>query len=183
MNTGTFATTGALLQLPTPDEQRADSARALFGFVPNAARLMALSPTIHDQQFDYMDHFQAHPRLNPPLLTFIRLLVAGNAGCRYCIDMNTALLVRNGIGPEAIAAARQDTGNAPLPAAELALLQLVLKAVKDPHGVSAEDIETVRRQGWEETDVFEAVHYGAHAQAVNIVFDTFKVPLDAAFAS
>jgi alkylhydroperoxidase family enzyme len=61
---------------------------------------------------------------------------------------------------------------------EKALIKFVLKATKDPHGVTASDIDGLRGLGWSDQDIFDAVVHGARAVATNILFDAFKIELD-----
>lgn len=155
---------------------------ATFGFLPNAVQLFGLSPAMLAEQLDYIEYFQRHSRLGPVLLAFIRLLVASRNNCRYCVAMNAAMLAQMGVSLEAIGAARAEPSRAPLPANELALLLLVIRSVDNPHAISAAQVDAVRAHGWSDADLFEAVYHGARAKAVDTVCDTFKVPVDGAFA-
>ncbi len=173
-----------LLFGPAPGEAQGELAtlyrdtERLFGFLPNAARLFGISPHLLAQQMEHVGFFSTHPTLSAPLLAFIRLLVSEQARCTYCIDLNVALLMQAGVAAEAIGAARRDPDQAPLPEAEKALLHFVLAAVANPHPIGEQEMARLRAHGWRDSAIFEAVHHGAHAVAVDIILDTFKVTSD-----
>jgi alkylhydroperoxidase family enzyme len=79
---------------------------------------------------------------------------------------------------EQIEAAKADPEKAPLNEKEKALLVFVLKATKDPHSVDAGQIAALKKLGWAERDIFDALAHGARAVATNIIFDAFKVEQD-----
>jgi alkylhydroperoxidase family enzyme len=73
---------------------------------------------------------------------------------------------------------KADPSQAPLDENQKALLLFVLKACENPHAVVAEDVERLKRIGWSEVDIFDAVAHGARMVGTNIIFDTFKIDLD-----
>lgn len=148
----------------------------LRGKVGNNAMLFSSVPELLRQQMDFVVYYAKYSTLPMPLLAAIRVMVSSGESCEYCIDYNTAMLVNMaGWTPEQVAAMRSDVDAAPLEAKEKALLKLVVKAVRSAHDVSAEDIEALRRLGWEDTDIFDAVHHGVRILATDILFNTFKI--------
>ncbi len=174
----------ALLLGPSAEEASGEvdaiyqATRKAFGFLPNAARLLATSPPLLAHHMRHIGYYSQHPTLGAPLLAFIRLLVSDRARCRYCVHMNAAMLMQAGISPEGIEAAREDPESAPLPARERALLGFALAAVSDPHAIGEHEMVQVRAQGWSDGEILDAVYHGASAVAVDIVLDTFNVPAD-----
>lgn len=154
-----------------------------FGFIPNATRLLAVSPHVLASELNAIDYFQRHPDLSPALLAMIRLLVSHQADCRYCIDMNSAMLIQAGFSLEAIQSARDNPATAPLPPREKALLLFVLSAVKEPRSTTASDLQGLRDQGWSDQAIFDALYQGAHMLTIDTLFETFRVPSDMLFAS
>jgi alkylhydroperoxidase family enzyme len=92
--------------------------------------------------------------------------------------MNASLLIQQGITSEQIEAAKADPEHVPLDEKETALLLFVLKAIRAPKSIEAQDVDGLRTIGWSDRDIFDAVAHGARAVATNIIFDAFKLEND-----
>jgi alkylhydroperoxidase family enzyme len=146
------------------------------GHIGNNAKLFSSCPELLRQQMDFIQHYTQHPTLSLPLLAAIRVMVSAGESCDYCVDYNTAMLTNMaGWTPEQVAAMRGDTDASPLAAKERALLKTVVKAIRNAHGVTADDLDVLREAGWSDTDIFDAVHHGARMLATDILFNTFKI--------
>ena len=166
----------------TPPEQAQGKLKELyqiteqyFGKVPNNVRMLGISPKILENQLDLIEHYMPHPTLKPALLAMIRMLVSRGCKSPYCEALNTGILQSTGFSAQQIEASKQDASHAPLDEKDKALLLLVLKATDNPHSVTAQDIEAVKKLGWGEPDIFDAVAHGARMVGTNIIFDTFKI--------
>ncbi len=174
----------ALLKLVPPDEAEGElqelyaSAEQFFGAVPNSVRMFGASPSLLENQMQFVQYFMTHPALSRRLLTTIRLLVAKETASPYCEGMNAFLLVQEGVPADQVEAIKQDPEKAALDSKERAMLAFVLKAVKDPRSVDEADIDELGKLGWSEQDIFDAAAHGARATATNILFDTFKLDRD-----
>lgn len=152
---------------------------AAIGRVPNAFRIYSQSPELMETQWRQTSYFMRHPRLKFPLLALTRILVSQDNDCEYCIDFNTAMLIeRAGFTAEQVAATRRDPANAPLNEMDKAMLLFALKATRAPSSVGPEDISALLALGWMEADVLDAVTHAARNMAADVVFNTFRVPLD-----
>jgi alkylhydroperoxidase family enzyme len=151
---------------------------AMFGVVPNNAQILGVSPAILENQLDFIGYYRGHPTLSMAFLAMIRMLVAESTNSPYCVGLNNMLLTQVGLTAEQIEAAKTDADKVPMSDKEKALIKFVLKATKDPHGVTASDIDGLRGLGWSDQDIFDAVVHGARAVATNILFDVFKIELD-----
>lgn len=149
-----------------------------LGFIPNAMHLYSASPVAMERQWDYLGYYMQHPKLSNLLLALIRLLVSVDKGCDYCVNLNTGILLQNGLSMDDVQAVKADTTTNPLDAAENSLLQFVLKATQNANAVSAEEVQAMRDLGFSETDIFDAVHHGANMVATEILFDTFNLEND-----
>lgn len=150
-----------------------------IGRVPNAFQLYSASPAVLENQWANTGYYFQHPTLGLPLLASIRMLVSQTNECDYCIGFNEALLIeRAGFTPEQTAAAKRNPADAPLPEKDKAMLLFVLKATHTPKAVGAADLDGLRRLGWTERDIFDAVNHGARNVAVDILFNTFKIEND-----
>lgn len=147
-----------------------------FGGVPNAMQLYSGSPELLARQWTDIQYYLTHPTLYPPLLAMIRMLVSKENQCDYCIGFNAGLLInRFNFPQEQILATQKDPTQAPLEMKDKAMLLFVLKAVTAPLTVTAQDVETLKNQGWTEQDILDAVAHGARNVSVDIMFNTFKI--------
>lgn len=147
-----------------------------IGFVPNSFVLSSANPFILKQQAEYIANFSRHKTISAELTAVIRMLVSQTTRCGYCIDLNTALLINKlGWTADQVKATKDNYLNSPLKEKDKALLGLVLKAVKDSNSVAAEDIESLRKLGWTDGDIFDAVTYGARMVSSDILINAFKV--------
>ncbi len=55
------------------------------------------------------------------------------------------------------------------------MLNLAIKAIRNAHGVSANDLNTLREVGWSDSDILDAVNYAMRLLATDIIFHTFKI--------
>lgn len=162
---------GKLAELYSQTEQ-------MFGAVPNNVRMYGVSPPILENQLQLIEHYMGHPSLGFPFLATLRMLVAEASDSPYCSAFNAMILDRAGVSPEKLEAVKADPQNAEMTDKEKALLVFVLKATRQPHSVTAEDVDGLKSMGWSEVDIFDAVAHGARAVSTNIIFDTFKVEYD-----
>jgi uncharacterized peroxidase-related enzyme len=149
-----------------------------MGFIPNAFKVYSSSEHVLDTQFGNLGYYMRHPVLSGKLLAFIRLLVSEQEACAYCIGVNTGILFQYGVLPDAITEIRKDPSKAPLEPKELAMLLFVLKMVKDPASVNADDVAGLRNLGWTDKDILEASYHGASQVGADKIFNAFKIELD-----
>lgn len=146
-----------------------------FGGVPEGLQLFGVSPALLRSQWNNLRYFAQHPHLSANFLALLRYVLSEEGSCKFCIGFNEALLLDAGFRKEAIAKARQNPLQGPLADAENVLLDYVLKALHNPHSVGAEDVEGLKKRGWTEQDLFDAVAHGAQHQAIDTLFETFGV--------
>lgn len=150
-------------------------AEQVFGSVPNNVRLLGVSPAILENQFGLLKHFMNHPTLKPTVLAAIRMLVSRQCSSAYCEALNSNVLMSMGVSPDQVDSMKANPLNAPFSDNEKALLSFVLKAVKEPHSVQAQDVDALKGMGWSEVSIFDAVAHGARMVGTNILFDAFKI--------
>jgi len=147
-----------------------------MGMVPAPMQMYSVSPELAARKAGAISYFRAHPKLSPGLLALIRMLVAEELKYYYCISLNTKVLQSVGILDEdAAAKVLADPDSAPLNQADKALLRFVLKAIKTPDEVTAEDMQRLKDLGWSERDIFEATVQGTNMVADGILFKAFKM--------
>ncbi len=156
-----------------------DTFQKTFGMIPNAFRAMSISPDALEQHWRSIHYYQHHPSLSAKLLTFIRLLVSQRMNCDYCINLNTAILMREfGLTPKQIATFREEPATTPLTVRERDMLLFVLKGTRDPLSVNAADIEHLRDLGYHDKDIFDALNLGARQVGFDILLMAFQVEND-----
>jgi uncharacterized peroxidase-related enzyme len=151
----------------------------LRGKVTSNAKLFSVSPELLKHQMAFIMYYMKQEELSPQLLACIRMLVSDKNGCTYCIDFNASMLINTfGWLPKEVEATRQNPINAKLDDKEKSMLLFVVKSVKTPREVCAEDIQKLRDIGYSDNVIFDAVYLGAKMSAIDIIFDTFKIEKD-----
>lgn len=173
--------------VPEQDKQHVDeifsNVQQHMGFVPDGLRLYSMSPPLLDAFMGNIGYFSMGGTSIPtPVMTMIRYLVSWDAGCSFCVDMNEGFLVNMGFDLDAIRAARGNPDKAPFDDKAIGLFKLALKAVGNPDAVSESDLDSVRKLGWSDREIFDAVVQAANNRAFNYVLRTFKIEHQGAFA-
>jgi hypothetical protein len=83
-----------------------------------------------------------------------------------------------GLSPDRIAAIRKDPSQADLEDKDKALLLFVLKALKSPNSIVAEDVKELGSLGWSDADILDAASHGAQMIAAGILYEAFKMDQD-----
>lgn len=171
-----------LIHTIAPEEATGELAKlykiieAMRGSVGNNAKLFSISPELLRQQMDFIRFYMNHPTLSLPLLAAIRIMVSSGEECQFCIDYNTGMLINlAGWTFDQVNAMRNDPNAANLPEREIAMLNLAIKAIRNAHGVSANDLDTLREMGWSDSDILDAVNHATRMLATDIIFNTFKI--------
>jgi alkylhydroperoxidase family enzyme len=114
----------------------------------------------------------SHPTLSFPLLTAIRYVAAQLSCHTACVTFNATLLQRLGVSQGELDEMARG-GSGALEGREAALLQLVRQALSEPATVSAEHVESLRRLGWMDGDILDAVMHGAALMGSSLVHRAF----------
>jgi len=61
---------------------------------------------------------------------------------------------------------------------ELLLVKIVLKVVKNSKLTTAEDMEKLRKLGWNNRDILDAVNHGTTQVSSDMIFNAFKIDTD-----
>jgi len=155
-----------------------ESMVSTMGFVPNAFKVFSPSTFLLDRQVSSLQYNMRHKTLGGKLLAFIRLLVAGQEHCDYCVGMNSGILLHYGVLPQMITEVIADHSKAPLEEKDLAMLLFVLSVVKNSKAIVQADVDKLRNLGWTDTDIMEATFHGTSAVGVDRIFNAFKVESD-----
>jgi uncharacterized peroxidase-related enzyme len=153
--------------------------KAFRGHVSNSAQIFSSSPELLKQQMSFIGHYLNHKGLSMALLASIRILISDTNNCSYCVDFNASMLMNLlNWTPKEVEALRKNPMNANLSDKEKSMLIFVLKAVRTPHDVNAEDIKHLHALGYDDSEILDATNHGARMLAVDIIFDAFKIEKD-----
>jgi len=146
-----------------------------IGIIPRPMEMMSVSPVLFDLHLQRIRYFSKHPTLGFPLLAHIRYLVAHNLNYGFCTDFNRHILKKLGLGEADILKVEADPASALLEARESAMLAFVIKSVKTPEAVTAEDIQSLRDLGWEDRDMMDALSHGVSMIDHAIMMQVFQM--------
>lgn len=149
-----------------------------MGYIPNAFKVFSSSEHVLEKQFDNLGYFMRHKTLGGKLLAFIRLLVSESEKCKYCVGMNSGILLQYGVLPEMLSEIKLNPAKVPLEKNELAMLLFVLKVVKDSNSIQQEDIDILKNLGWTDKDIMDATYHGTTQVGVDKIFNAFKIDLE-----
>ena len=143
------------------------------GEVPLPMRLLSASPGLQERQFAMLGYYTSHPKLSAQLLAAIRYVAARVACHDSCLAFNGGLLARMGMSAQEIEALATGTGPIALQETEAELLAFVRKALDAPGSIGEPDLESLRRSGWSDGDVLDAVAHGAALLASSVLEKAF----------
>jgi alkylhydroperoxidase family enzyme len=149
-----------------------------FGMVPNAFKVTSSSEFLLSQQATFLGYYMEHPSLSFKLQAFIRMLVSVNHDCEYCIKMNTGMLLQSGVSMEDIQATKANPEQAPIEGKDVALLLFVLKVVSNSNSITKEDLDKLRKLGWQDSEILEATFHGTSQISSDMIFNAFKIEND-----
>ncbi len=154
-----------------------------LGFVPDGLRLYSISPPLLETFVGNISYFNMGGTQLPPALTaMIRYQVSWDAGCNYCIELNEGFLSNLGLDLDDVRASRNKPEAAPLNEKEKSLLLLAIKSVESPNEVNQIDMDNVKKQGWQDREIFDAVVQAASNRAFNIILKTFNIEHQGVFS-
>jgi alkylhydroperoxidase family enzyme len=146
-----------------------------LGVVPKPLEMMSASPAVFDQQLGRISYYNDHPTLGFALLSHIRYLVAHDLKYSFCMDFNRHILKKQGLSDEDIRRMEADPTKSMLEEKDSAMLAFVVKAVKDPGSVKAEEINRLKEMGWKDRDLVDALAHGVSMIDHSIMMQVFQI--------
>ncbi|EIJ34782.1 carboxymuconolactone decarboxylase family protein [Thiothrix nivea] len=174
----------SLLQTVEPEQAQGEVAEVYqiltqaIGLIPNAMKMLSINPMALRHTAEAVGYAMHHPSLSPMLFTMIRQCVSSHVGCQYCITVNRGLLLQMGLDMDAVLALENNPATAPLDDKEKALLLYTIRAVKNSNQVGETDVETLRKLGINDLEIFDALNHGARQVAADIMINALKVESD-----
>lgn len=149
-----------------------------LGIIPRPLEMMSASPAMFDHQLQRIQYYNDHPTLSFALLSHIRYLVAHNLRYSFCMDFNKLMLKKQGLEDDDIRKMEADPTKSLLEEKDSAMLAFVVKAVKDPSSVKADEIDRLKEMGWTDTDLVDALAHGANMLDHSIMMEVFQMDQD-----
>ncbi len=88
------------------------------------------------------------------------------------------ILLQSGVSTEDITKSKENPDNMPLEEKDKELVKFVLKVVKDSKSTTADDMEKLRKLGWKDRDIMDAVNHGTTQVSSDMIFNAFKIDAD-----
>jgi uncharacterized peroxidase-related enzyme len=160
----------------TPEQQAILTAvKKALGIVPNLVSTLAQSPAAANAYLAFSGAL-SKGSLSAKSRELIALAVGEANSCDYCVSAHTYIGSHAGLTEEEVLDARRGTSSDPK---RQAAFSFIKKLVAERGHVSAEDIESLRVQGFSESDIVEIVantalniftNYFNHVAATEIDF-------------
>jgi alkylhydroperoxidase family enzyme len=173
-----------LINTVTPDKAEGSIKEAYdmfmqnLGLIPKPLEMMSASPTLFELQLRRIQYLSQHPHLSFALLAHIRYLVAHNLNYPFCTDFNKHILKKQGLTDDDLRAMEADPTRSLLEEKESAMLAFVVKAVKTPGAVTADEIQHLRELGWDDRDMVDALAQGVSMIDHSIMMEAFQMDQD-----
>ena len=157
-----WLTVPALDALPHEVDDEVGPIAGKIGFIPNVARLLAVTPRHLVRWWDYFDELMRGPSgLTKTQREMIAVVVSGDARCPYCVAAHaaalrlrvkdSALVDRLAVNYRMVELSRQDR----------AMLDFAVKLTHAPEESSEEDIAHLREVGFTDPDILHIIEVAA----------------------
>jgi uncharacterized peroxidase-related enzyme len=166
--------------IPAAAAATLEAVQAAFGRVPNVFRAYAHHPPLLAANWEKVQRLMGEGRLAPRLKEAIAVAVSGDNGCEYCISVHSRALQALGASEAAVADLTADAEGIPegFDERDVVLLRLVRKSNRAPLSITDEDVAAVRRAGWSDAELVEALGVMELFTGVNRFLDTLQIELD-----
>ena len=156
-------------------KQGYQSFKEKLGVIPKPMEMMSASPFLFESQLKRIQYYSQHPTLGFALLTHIRYLAAETLKFPFCMKFNREMLKKIGLTDTDISMMTQDPEKCMLETNETAMLEFVMKAMKEPGSVTAEDIDILRQHGWNDRDMMDALAHGVNMVDHAVMMQAFQI--------
>jgi len=146
-----------------------------LGVIPGPLEMMSASPAIFNQQLQRIHYNTDHPTLSFALLSHIRYLVAYDIRIQLLLQFQQTYSAKTGDGRGRYQANRSGSEKIIVGRKESAMLPFVVKTVKDPNSVKADEVLQFKEMGWEDKDLVDAVAHGVNMIDHEIMMTVFQM--------
>jgi uncharacterized peroxidase-related enzyme len=133
-----------------------------IGFMPNVARLLAVTPSHFVGWWRYFDELMRGPSgLTKTEREMIAVVVSAEAGCPYCLAAHAAALRLRTKDPALVDRLSVNHRHVDLPARQKAMLDFAVKLTNDPRTCDRGDLDVLRDAGFDDDDILHIVEVTA----------------------
>ena len=159
---------GAWIAIPSAEELAAEVANEIgdvsqqIGFMPNVARLLAVTPSHFVGWWRYFDELMRGPSgLTKTQREMIAVVVSAESRCPYCVEAHAAALRLRTKDPELVDRLAVNYRHVELDLRDRALLDFAVKLTKTPEECGPNDLEDLRAFGYSDEDILHIVEVTA----------------------
>ena len=133
-----------------------------LGFVPNVARLLAISPGHFTGWWRYFDELMRGPSgLSKTQREMIAVVVSAEARCPYCEAAHAAALRLRTKDPVLADRLAVNYRHMELPRQDRVMLDFAVKLTRTPEACDEDDVARLREAGFSDTDILDIVEVTA----------------------
>jgi 4-carboxymuconolactone decarboxylase len=168
MNTYASTHSAAWISVPEPDQLPEEVAAEIspvadrIGFVPNVARLLAVTPSHFRGWWKYFDELMRGPSgLTKTQREMIAVVVSAESGCPYCEAAHEAALrlrTKDAVLVERLAA---NYRHVDLAQRDRVMLDFAVKLTKTPDQCEERDLAALREVGYTDEDILHIIEVTA----------------------
>jgi uncharacterized peroxidase-related enzyme len=158
----------AWIAVPSPEELPMEVADAIgdvskrIGFLPNVARLLAVTPSHFVGWWRYFDDLMRGPSgLTKTQREMIAVVVSAESHCPYCLAAHAAALRLRTKDPEFVDRLAVNYRHVELEPRDRALLDFAVKLTKTPEECEQSDLDRLREVGYSDEDILHIVEVTA----------------------
>ena len=147
-----------------PDEVAAEIGPVAkkIGFVPNVARLLAITPDHFLGWWRYFDDLMRGPSgLSTTQREMVAVVVSAEADCPYCVAAHAAALRLRTKDPELVDRLTVNYRHVDLPRQDRVLLDFAVKLTRTPGDCGEDDVLRLREAGFSDADILHIVEVTA----------------------
>jgi uncharacterized peroxidase-related enzyme len=133
-----------------------------IGFVPNVARLLAITPSHFTGWWRYFDELMRGPSgLSKTQREMIAVVVSAEADCPYCEMAHAAALRLRTKDPVLVDRLAVNYRHVDLDPADRVMLDFAVKLTRTPEQCGQDDLKRLRKAGFEDKDILHLVEVTA----------------------
>jgi len=158
----------AWIAVPSPDELPAEVADEIgdiserIGFLPNVARLLAVTPSHFVGWWKYFDDLMRGPSgLSKTQREMIAVVISAESHCPYCQAAHAAALRLRTKDPALVDRLAVNYRHVELDPRDRTMLDFAVKLTKTPEACGQSDVEQLRQVGYSDEDILHIVEVTA----------------------
>jgi uncharacterized peroxidase-related enzyme len=148
-----------------------------FPAVPNAMKVLAVSPAALAMYWDFVRSQTQHGTLPEALRSMILYTIAAVGNCQYCSAAHELTCRTLGIDEETLGKLVKDLGNVS-PERIRVIIEFALKVSHDPQSLVPADYERVRQEGVTEEELVEIIMVAAIGRYNDTLADALKIDVE-----